>query len=202
MKAPSGFPNLSVRLLVFQSIRAGCLPVDMCPEGVQFVAWAVDSGPVRPPPLLFDRLRQVLLYFVIRSAAPALNYVPTLPTPSPARYPRRPWKWPDLCGCWPSPCAAGTASLGIRPELCGPCPLLGCRRMRGPVAVILRFSIHLPLCSTDFRQLHRSYEEIRLLRKHQVVVVSFSDPTAKADLRSSLEVRMTNVLPPPSPILF
>jgi hypothetical protein len=70
--------------------------------------------------------------------------------------------------------------------------------------VILRFSIHLPLCSTDFRQLHRSYEEIRLLRKYQVVVVvvSFSDPTAKADLRSSLEVRMTNVLPPPSPILF
>src|SRR5260370_7059998 len=74
--------------------------------------------------------------------------------------------------------------------------------MRGPVAVILRFSIHLPLCSTDFRQLHRSYEEIRLLRKHQVVVVSFSDPTAEAGLRTSLEVRMTNLPPPPSPILF
>src|SRR5258708_38870412 len=74
--------------------------------------------------------------------------------------------------------------------------------MRGPVAVILRFSIHLPLCSTDFRQLHRSYEEIRLLRKHQVVVVSFSDPTAEAGLPRSLEVIMTNVAPPPSPILF
>jgi hypothetical protein len=49
-----------------------------------------DSGPVRPPPLLFDRLRQVLLCFVIRSAAPVLNYVLTLPTPSTARYPRRP----------------------------------------------------------------------------------------------------------------
>ncbi len=38
MKLPSGFPNLFVRLLVFQSIPAGCLPVDMCPEGVHGIA--------------------------------------------------------------------------------------------------------------------------------------------------------------------
>jgi hypothetical protein len=37
-----------------------------------------------------------------------------------------------------------------------------------------------PFCSTGFRQLHRSYEEIRLLHRHSIVVVSFSDPTAEA----------------------
>src|ERR1017187_4970475 len=130
--------------------------------------------------------------FAIRSVTPVPDWPRTLPTPSSACYSQRLCKWLDPFGRCPSPCATGIAFLGIRPEARDPCPLSGCRRMRRAVAVVQCFSIHLPLSAPGIRQLHRSYEEIRLLHRRRIVVVPLSDPTAEADLWRSLEIRMIN----------
>ena len=55
----------------------------------------------------------------------------------------------------------------MRPTRPPPRPHPGCRRTRSSIDGDPSFSIHLSLCSTDFHQLHRSYEEIRLLHAHR-----------------------------------
>ena len=62
------------------------------------------------------------------------------------------------------------------------------------------FSIHLSLCSTGFRRLPGSYEEIRLLRGHRPVVVASFGSTAHADPRRPPWVRTLDV-PPLPPLL-
>ena len=62
------------------------------------------------------------------------------------------------------------------------------------------FSIHLLLCSADFRQPPRSYEEIRLLRGLRPVVVASYRSTARADPHRSPWVRTLDVPPLPPPI--
>ena len=55
----------------------------------------------------------------------------------------------------------------MRPTRPPPRPHPGCRRIRSSIDGDPSFSIHLSLCSTDFHQLPRSYEEIRLLHAHR-----------------------------------
>ena len=55
----------------------------------------------------------------------------------------------------------------MRPTRPPPRPHPGCRRTRSSIDGDPSFSIHLSLCSTDFHQLPRSYEEIRLLHAHR-----------------------------------
>jgi hypothetical protein len=109
-------------------------------------------------------------------------------------------KWQLPSGHYPSLCAPRIASRTTRPPSREPRPLSGYRRTRRPVAVVLRFSIHLPLRSTDFRQSLRYYEEIRLLLGHRAVVSTSFRPTVRTDPRRSLGVRTINVLPLPSPV--
>ncbi len=79
-------------------------------------------------------------------------------------------------------------------------PPKGCRRTRGPIAVVPSFSIHLSLCSTGFHRLPRYYKEIRLLQGHRPVVVASFRSTARADPRRSPWVRTLDV-PPLPPLL-
>lgn len=88
----------------------------------------------------------------------------------------------------------------MRPTRPPPRPHPGCRRIRSSIDGDPSFSIHLSLCSTDFHQLPRSYEEIRLLHVHRLVVVAFFQPTAHADPCRSPRVRTLNVLPLPASI--
>ena len=126
----------------------------------------------------------------IRSGAHAPGRPSMLVTPSVARFPRRSCKWRYLFGGRPSPFAADIAFPRIRPRQYGPCPLTGCWRTRRGFAVIPRFSIHLSLCSTDFRRFHRSYEKIRLLRRALSGRPFLLHSTAEAGLWKCLEVRM------------
>ena len=80
-------------------------------------------------------------------------------------------------------------------------PPKGCRRTRGPIAVVPSFSIHLSLCSAGFHRFPRYYKEIRLLQGHRPIVVASSGSTARADPCRSPWVRTLDVppLPPPLP---
>src|SRR5271166_47792 len=55
----------------------------------------------------------------------------------------------------------------MRPTPSPPRPHPSCRQTRSSIDGDPSFSIHLSLCSTDFHQLPRSYEEIRLLHAHR-----------------------------------
>ncbi len=88
----------------------------------------------------------------------------------------------------------------MRPRARTTRPPRGCRRTRGSIAVVPSFSIHLSLCSTGFRRLPGSYEEIRLLRGHRPVVVASFGSTAHADPRRPPWVRTLDV-PPLPPLL-
>ena len=58
-----------------------------------------------------------------------------------------------------------------------------------------------PLCSTDITPLPRYYGTIRLLFRHRSFVVSFWRPTALADLKRSLGVRLSDFSPSPPSLL-
>ena len=81
--------------------------------------------------------------------------------------------------------AAGDSAARMRPVARSFRPPKGCRRARGPIAVVPSFSIHLSLRSTGFHRLRRYYEEIRLPRGRRPVVVASFRSTARADPRGS-----------------
>ena len=74
--------------------------------------------------------------------------------------------------------AAGTRAARMRPAAHRSRPRKGCRRARSSIDGDPSFSTHPSLCSAGFHRLHRSYEEIRLLGGHRLVVVAFFRPTA------------------------
>ena len=113
---------------------------------------------------------------------------------------RRPYRRRSGPSSWALLCAAEGRARRMRPAGLSFRPLAGCRRRQSSIDGEPFFSLPLPLCSTGFHRLHRYYEEIRLLRGHRLVVVASFRPTACADPRRPLRVRILNVLPLPSPI--
>ena len=109
------------------------------------------------------------------------------------------WRWNRSSSC-ASLYAAESFAARIRPSAHPSRPPKGCRRTRNSIAVVPSFSIHLLLCSADFRQPPRSYEEIRLLRGRRPVVVAFFGSTACADPRRPPWVSSLDVPPLPPPI--
>ncbi len=104
----------------------------------------------------------------------------------------------------PLPSVAGCSAASRHPRLRRGAsrrrPLAGCRRTRSSIDDVPSFSTHLSLCSAGFHQLHRSYEEIRLLHGHRSVVVASSGSTAHADPCRSPWVRALDIPPRPPPL--
>ena len=141
------------RLLVSESIPAGYRPADMFRREETSATQAAEPGPHRPLAPHSARLPRAHPCFATHSATPAPDCSPTPLTPSTVF--RRPCKWQVPSGRCPSLYAPRIASHRTRPADREPCPLAGYRRTRRPTAVVLRFSIHLPLCSAGFHQLRR-----------------------------------------------
>src|SRR5436853_117748 len=59
-----------------------------------------------------------------------------------------------------------------------PAPVRAVGRARSSIDGDPSFSTHLSLCSAGVTPLHRSYEEVRLLGGHRLVVVASFRPTA------------------------
>ena len=110
----------------------------------------------------------------------------------------RPYRRRFVSFVWASLCAAGRRARRMRPAFPPPPPPCGCRRRRSSIDGDPSFSIHLSLfCSTGFHRLPRSYEEIRLLHGHRLVVVASFRPTARDTRRMRDKVPLRDRARPP-----
>jgi hypothetical protein len=134
-----------------------------------------------------------------RSVAPAPDWTPTplTPTAERDRLSRRPNPSPPC----PSLSAIAMPCLPIRRKAWPDHPLAGCRQTRRAVGDIRPLTTCHPLRSAGVTPLPRYYGVIRLLPRHQSLVVAFSRLTADADLKRSPGVRLSNFSPPPPSLL-
>ena len=111
---------------------------------------AAEPGLQPPPPPPSARLPRAHPCFATHSATPAPDWPPTPPLPSTDLSIGLP-KRQVPCRSLPfAVCTKNRFATRTRPADREPCPLAGYRRTRRPIAVVPRFSIHLPLCSAGF----------------------------------------------------